>query len=309
MTTNRELAALNQAALDYRADQYAKDPHAFSKSGIKSLRKEPPYVGFVDCVVGDTKFVFFVCRSDDGVALRLLWKKEFEPTSTHIWNVLAKQSNFIIDIGGHSGVYSVIAGLSNPDAKVFTIEPHEINFGRLLLNLRSNGLSHENAHLCAASDENRTVPFDVNVNYYLSSGGSVVEGGESGTKMVSARRIDDLITLPKTSKTLIKIDTEGHETNVIDGMPIVMSGKPDIILETAFTTENEKLSRGLIELGYSVYEINENSFSLRPRSSLLPSASDGVVDRANVWLTIRSSEEVASISQLAHDSYQNRRQV
>src|SRR5687768_17910708 len=51
-------------------------------------------------------------------------------------------------------------------------------------------------------------------NHYLSSGGSVVAEGQKFAKMVPAGPIDDHVPLT-AQKVCVKIDTEGHEVEVL----------------------------------------------------------------------------------------------
>lgn len=52
------------------------------------------------------------------------WEKE----SLKIWAQLSKRANYIVDVGANTGVYSLIAKSQNPSAKVYAIEPVDVNF-------------------------------------------------------------------------------------------------------------------------------------------------------------------------------------
>ena len=307
MSMLRSTSNLNDAALAHRAQGEASNAHHFKDATLKELLKQPPYVGFVEGdFLADLSFVMFLCDRDDGVALRVLWKREFEAASLAIWRRLVLASNLVVDVGGHTGIYSIVAGLTNPAAKVHTFEPHEMNFGRLLLNLRANGLVGSNAHNLAASRMAGSVPFQVKINHYLSSGGSVTGEGEAFAKMVPAGPIDDHVPLTP-AKVCVKIDTEGHEVEVLAGMPKLLELHPDIILECAFVTSMLETQTYLKAAGYHFYHIDEKGWKLNAIESLSEPPSDVGGGRENVLLTTKAEGDVRALFALARTDYDDAR--
>jgi FkbM family methyltransferase len=305
MTTARDLALINYAALLQRNDEESAAPEQLKAATLSELLARPPYIGFVEAnFLAGLNFVMFLCDRDDGIALRLLWKREFEPTSLAIWRRLVTASDLVVDVGGHTGIYSIVAGLANPKASVHTFEPHEMNFGRLLLNLRANGLTGKNSHNLAASRSAGAVPFRVKINHYLSAGGSVVSEGQDFAKMVPAGPIDDHVPL-KAKRASVKIDVEGHEVEVLAGMPRLLELRPDIILECAFVTEMRETELHLKEAGYRFFHINERNWELTPISTLAsPPPGIGPTDRENVLLTTMTEAEVGEIFSQARADYE-----
>ena len=114
--------------------------------GIRDLMSMPAYWGWVDCDSGHSRFRMFLGGNDDGVALRFYWNGCYESTTLRAWALLAKKARFVLDIGAHTGAYSLAALAANPDCEVASFEPHFMNFSRLSLNLRSNGFSTRNAY-------------------------------------------------------------------------------------------------------------------------------------------------------------------
>jgi FkbM family methyltransferase len=302
--TIQEISAINEEATRRRATLRDEDPEQLMGATLKELLKLPPYIGFVEGrFLSDLPFVMFLCDRDDGVALRLFWKGEFERVSLSIWRRLVLASDLVVDVGGHTGIYSIVAGLTNPKAQVHSFEPHEMNFGRLLLNLRSNGLRPNNAHYLAASAMTGAVPFRVKINHYLSSGGAVAAEGDEFTKMVPAAPIDDHVPLT-LRKVCVKIDTEGHEVEVLAGMPKLLDQRPDIILECAFVPEMRDTELQLRARDYRFFHIDEQGWGLNRIESLSFPPSDAVgASRENVLLTTRTDEEVRALFDLARGDY------
>jgi FkbM family methyltransferase len=301
----RKINVANDAALSHREAEEKRSPADLKKATIEELLKQPCYVGFVEGnFLADLSFVMFLCARDDGVALRVLWKREFEAASLAIWRRLVLEAELVVDVGGHSGIYSIVAGLTNPKAKVHTFEPHEMNFGRLLLNLRANGLLGNNSHNLAASRTAGAVPFQVKINHYLSSGGSVVSEGQKFAKMVPAGPIDDHVPLT-AQQVCVKIDTEGHEVEVLAGMPKLLRLKPDIILECAFVPAMLGTEKDLKAAGYRFFHIDEGRWTLSTIDSLaVPPPNVGATERENVLITTRQEQDVRKLFELARADYE-----
>jgi FkbM family methyltransferase len=305
MSMLRKIDITNDAALSHREAEEKISPHHLKKAKLGELLKKPTYIGFVEGnFLADLSFVMFLCDRDDGVALRVLWKREFEAASLAIWRRLVLEADLVVDVGGHTGIYSIVAGLANPKAKVHTFEPHEMNFGRLLLNLRANGLEGNNAHNLAASRTAGSVPFQVKISHYLSSGGSVVSEGKQFAKMVPAGPIDDHVPLT-AKKVCVKIDTEGHEVDVLAGMPRLLGLSPDVILECAFTPAMLPTETDLKAAGYRFFHIDENRWTLNAIDSLAVSPPNvGANDRENVLMTTRREQDVRKLFELARADYE-----
>jgi FkbM family methyltransferase len=304
LTTLRALNKFNDVALLQREAEERAAPDRLKDATLQELLKRPAYIGFVEAnFLSDLSFVMFLCDRDDGIALRLLWKREFEPVSLAIWRQLALRAEVVVDVGGHTGIYSIVAGLANPRAVVHTFEPHEMNFGRLLLNLRANGLTGKNAHNLAASRSAGAVPFKVKMNHYLSAGGSVVSADEEFAKMVPAGPLDDNLPL-KPRPACVKIDVEGHEVEVLAGMPKFLELTPDIILECAFVPAMSESERYLKSKGYYFFHIDDRRRNLTPIDTLTsPPPGVGASDRENVLITTMAEPAVRVMFEKALDDF------
>jgi FkbM family methyltransferase len=309
MSNLARIRAMNDAALEYRLTQEKTAPEELKSARLAKMVAMPPYVGFVEAeFLCDLSFVMFLCDRDDGIALRLLWKREFEPASLSIWRRLVVQSSLVVDVGGHTGIYSIVAGLANPAAKIHTFEPHELNFGRLLLNLRANGLSASNRHCVAASRSAGTVPFSVRLGSYLSAGGRIVDEGQMLTKMVPAAAIDDYVK-PRAGRACVKIDTEGHEVEVLAGMENLISKQsPDIILECVFDQTMAATEGWLKQAGYRFFYIDERKWSLHTLKTItVPPEDLGPTERENVLITTMSADAAQTLFQQARADYESAR--
>ena len=122
-----------------------------------------------------------------------------------------------MDIGAHTGSYSLAAKTANKETTVISIEPHIFNVARLIVNLKGNGLKTNNVVSGAISDVNGSKRFSISTKIdYLGSGGSLGEKNGALSTNVNCYSLDSLIPSNNHDKIgLIKIDTEGHEVECL----------------------------------------------------------------------------------------------
>lgn len=127
------------------------------------------------------------------------------------------EDDVFYDIGANVGLYSCLIGSDPSDCHIYLFEPHPTNVEALRQNLELNSINADIFQL-ALSDEEGTVE--------LSSKGSEAGLGEhsldttesESTIPVTVRRLDtirDEHNLPVP--TVVKIDVEGAELNVLRG--------------------------------------------------------------------------------------------
>jgi len=283
----------------------------FRKSGrrksIKELKAAPPYCGFLEAaVLRDVRFSMFLCNNDDGIALRWLWHGAYEPMTMGLWSLLARRSKTILDVGAHSGAYSLAAAVANPKASVTSLEPYGLNFARLLINLRANGLSSDGAWPVAVSDRVGTVSFSVTGDsWYLSSGGSVGTRERGIVQTVPSVTLDHLRAESRRPFDLIKIDVEGHEPAVFRGAGSVLADDaPDMFVECAKGDDFREEEALLAGHGYRFFLIDDEFLTVEPVERLARVEVAGGVDkqRLNRLVTKRSVEEVEALGRAVRDA-------
>lgn len=119
------------------------------------------------------------------------------------------------DIGACHGLYSAIVQARRPSVNVVSFEPHPDNRNRMIENMDMNGLEH-NIYRVALSNESGMLQFTTGKGpgvHRLSFDDSI-DSVETRTEM-----LDDFIRyndLPLPN--VVKIDVEGAEWQVLDGM-------------------------------------------------------------------------------------------
>lgn len=178
------------------------------------------------------------------------WKTK-EP-ETIAWIKSFKNGDSFIDIGANIGIYTLFCASYHSKSKIWAYEPHNLNFFRLLDNIRLNGYGDRiSANRFMIGEKTCHKKFIKNSNEIGSSGGQMKESSKPHD--VPCYAIDDLniygFDFPTPNH--IKIDIDGQELKVIQGMK-----------ETIKTT---KLKSMLIEINNDCSEIKsimeQNGFS------------------------------------------------
>jgi FkbM family methyltransferase len=251
---------------------------------IGELHALPDFYGYVRCLDGPLSFNMFLGGSDDGVALRFFWNGQFEKTALNIWTKLARNSSLIVDVGAHTGTFTLAASSANPSAKVISFEPYFLNWARLNLNLRTNSIETSNAFMLAAADRNCVLPFSVNTNPgYLSTGGRIGHGGALELQ-VQAVALDAFFPRDIHGKLdLFKIDTEGTEAQALKGMESILThANPTIFLNVFDSGAAQAVADILLSRGYRFFLVNDLTGDIEEVETLVPIFDDRGKPRLDV---------------------------
>ena len=244
----------------------------FNNFPIEKLNAMPHYFGWVDCNSGHGKFKMLLGGDDDGVALRFFWNGCYEKATLEIWQKLANVCEFALDIGAHTGAYTLAAKSSNPQISVAAFEPHFMNFGRLNLNMRVNRSGTQNLFMKAVGDGTKTLPFTVpDTPDRLTTGGAL--GARTGqTTQIQVVALDAFLPQAIHHKVgLVKIDTEGHEAQCLKGMrAIIVTAKPIIFFECIGAASGLAVQEVLVPLGYSFLEVDDELETITPVAAVVP---------------------------------------
>jgi FkbM family methyltransferase len=168
-------------------------------------------------------------EGDDVFGSALFWcgASGFERDTVPLFVEYAKNADRIVDVGAHTGFYTLLASVANPGCEVMSFEPLPATFKRLMNNIRLNQLGARCLPLEAAVSDRvsktlLSVPMDKTMTF--------IDAG-AGTVPVCTTTLDDVI--PRDGKTkLVKIDVEGHESAVLNGMNrTLIDSRPTIFFE------------------------------------------------------------------------------
>jgi len=190
-----------------------------------------------------------------------------EKLMTKIFTELVAEGMTVIDIGAYAGYYTLIAASAVGDkGKVFAFEPEPSNYSLMLKNVQLN--NHRNVIPIQKAVTNITGT----IKLFLAedaSGHSIVGSGRPSI-MVESVTLDDYFSLTEQPIDIVKIDVEGAENAVLQGMRRIIAKNPGLKVFTEFSPEalrivgcspTEYLAR-LLNYGFNIYLINERKQSL-----------------------------------------------
>ena len=268
---------------------------SFEVPEYRELGRMPMFSGFVEAVIGtNPPFNMFICEMDDLVAARLFWLKAFEPMSSLLWCALCKRTDHALDIGAHSGYYTLLGKRVNPSLSILSFEPHPTVFSRLMVNIRANGFRSESClNKAIVPDDTQFLPLFVNAeNFAITSGASIVNR-TSESYNVGALNIKKITQVKGREPTLLKMDVEGAEEILIRSLAAISFAKIEDILVEQFKPWSELTNTVLTKGGWLKHYINEEKMILAP--SFGQRSKELSAEGTNVWLTRRSLESCSQI--------------
>nr|VFJ88448.1 MAG: methyltransferase, FkbM family [Candidatus Kentron sp. LFY] len=171
-------------------------------------------------------------------------------------------SPIVLDVGANIGNHSL--ALSAKAHLVLAFEPVPEIYGLLVKNIAQNNIHNIQAYNYALSDSNGSAVIFVTKNNNLG-GSSLEERGDNVKPVNTVKRIgDELLAELNISKVdLIKIDVEGHELFVLEGLSkAIRKQKPYIIMEWEDPESIERLNNSdfmqKLFSEYHVYVLSTN---------------------------------------------------
>ena len=207
------------------------DKTFFKKMSLAELQKLPPHNGILNFKISETSFLILNILNDDSSAVKYFWKNSHDIESLDLWYRITKNEGCFIDVGAHTGLYSLTAIKANSKNNVISIEPYFMNLSRLITNLRLNNIyKNVTTIMGAISDFDGKSKFNITTEKsYMSKGGKISDHGLD----IDVYQLDSLYS-KNTNKEIkgIKIDTEGEDFKVLKGaQKIIEKYKPEIIIE------------------------------------------------------------------------------
>ena len=245
---------LNQINLKLQEMLEYRKIHDCKKMNLSELRSLPYFNGVLELEFLNKKFLMLNILNDDAVPLKYFWRQGYELLSLRIWYALTRSENSFFDVGAHTGIFSIIGNLNKQSNNIVSIEPFHLNFERLLSNLKLNNI-FPNCIMGACSSNDGIMNFEFNsFGGYHTSGGKVSE--KKGT-IIKVHKIDSINTNKPVEA--LKIDTEGHELEVLIGAEnTIKNHTPEIIFEINIESF-DKCRKFLSNFNYQFYFIDEVS--------------------------------------------------
>jgi FkbM family methyltransferase len=166
-----------------------------------------------------------------------------------------------IDVGGDFGWYTVIGAKAvGPTGRVIVFEPIPENLDYLRRNVAANRCENVTVEALALSNKRAKLTFHLSEKNLADH--SMLESGDrsGGTLEVEATTLDEYLKDYSGKIALIKIDTQGAEGYIVDGMAQTMAMHPEMAILIEYTPsalrqtgyDPEAFVRKFHEQGYDV---------------------------------------------------------
>jgi FkbM family methyltransferase len=214
---------------------------------------------------------FYLDEGHDVIKDGLRAGRKWEPEMYEYFQKHARPGTTVIDVGAHIGTHTLeLAALVGKEGRVYAFEPQKKIFRELVYNLRLNGVTN-------------TVP----LRYAIGRAADVIEmspavkGNEGGTPVghggdrAELRALD---SFPWRNVSLIKIDVEGYEEEVLAGARLTLArNRPAVVVEIqggniyeratpAIRAKIDHTRNMLAGWGYKVQRISDDDYLALPES-------------------------------------------
>ena len=197
----------------------------------------------------------------------MMFYGRFAPDIVAVLNQLVRPGDSVIDVGAQLGyITSQLAVLVGAQGHVQSFEPDPNALPRLRTAVEANDLRCVKIFPFAASDRDADLSFNVSPMLGWSTAVNGTHHGDLPKVAVRGVRIDSLVDAGEIARPvkLVKIDVEGFEVAVLDGMQtllasdhpyLVMEINP-LMLQPGGFTSVDVLAR-VAKHGYRIYRIDE----------------------------------------------------
>jgi FkbM family methyltransferase len=194
------------------------------------------------------------CSGDANSSSIYLLGMESNSAAFWIYRRFARPGTAAVDVGANLGIHSlVLAECVGDEGYVYAFEPLSLLCRRLEENLRLNGTANVCLHEVALGDSPGSLRFYSNMADFNIGKGRVDPRGNISVQVVTADHFLHQIDRPVS---IIKIDTEGHELEVLKGATgLLEKYRPVIVMEfnpRFYTLDSVK---HWIPSGYSCFEM------------------------------------------------------
>lgn len=207
------------------------------------------------CLVPFGDHALYIDPRDDKIALKLMrgkcWQRRELETALEVLRSAGtlRAGGMFIDVGANIGALAVYALKSGVFSKVIAAEPDPHNFAILKRNVALNGFE-QRVHAIEAAVSNTNGHLML-ARHRKNYGAHSVEGSArinaTQTITVDAVTLDEVLRQQDVAPeevALVKIDVEGHELSVLEGMGSLLQARVPILVElTVEYGDDERLGK------------------------------------------------------------------
>ncbi|MBI4945014.1 MAG: FkbM family methyltransferase [Bacteroidetes bacterium] len=198
----------------------------------------------------------------------LFWRginNGWEKISLALWMELCKTATTIIDIGANTGIYALAAKTMNPQATVYAFEPIKRVYEKLQYNCKLNKMEIISEPYAISNTDGYADIYDTTEDHVLSVSLNRNFNADLNIDFVPVRipvkKLDSIVESGNISRIdLLKIDTETHEPEVLEGYKkYLVLHKPTMLIEILNDEVAQKIEKSVSGLGYLFFNIDEQN--------------------------------------------------
>lgn len=207
-------------------------------------------------IIDYENFKFCTLKNDTCVSDSLRQNKLFEKfLLSYISTFIPKNKN-MMDIGSNIGIYSIIYNyILDKNTKIYAFEPQEKIYNCIVNNITLNNCDKIIAYNYGLSDKNEVKYMNANYDTKDNFGAfRIVDNEDISNKLLKIEtKIGDELNL--TNIGFIKIDVEGYELEVLNGLKNTISrDMPYILIEIHQSSKNcNRTIKYIYDFGYRKY--------------------------------------------------------
>lgn len=157
---------------------------------------------------------------------------EYEELNTQIFSKLINSGSVVVDIGAHAGFYTLLA--RSLGARVYAFEPEIKHRDFLVENILLNGFNDIIVANMAISNE-CSISALRKSNFRGAQYTLYPTGDDDECSLIRVTTLDDFFKYTNKIIDIVKIDTEGMETSVLEGMKDVIGRNENIKIMLEFS--------------------------------------------------------------------------
>ncbi len=169
------------------------------------------------------------CDTGTWIGAKIAYTGEYEPELKKVFKSMIKKRDHVLDVGANIGFHTLyFADLVGENGKVTAFEPVPINYQILQENIKLNNFNHIHTKNIALSNKNEQLNISIDENSKNPGAFNLFE--QDGNTTINCCIGDEEIGAEKVD--FIKIDVEGYESFVIEGLlKTIKRDRPIIVFE------------------------------------------------------------------------------
>lgn len=217
---------------------------------------------------------YFYCLPNSVIENIILEDGIFDKAVLDLMSDHIKSNSIVIDVGANIGAYTIPLAVLNPTIDIHSFEPNPYVADRLRRNISVNQITNVTVHQEGLSNNQGVTQFHVirpseNMTYNLglsSIAESAVQDQDTDKIEIAINTIDNIFSDSDKHVSLLKVDVQGFEFEVLKGAEITINKyRPVIIIEheTVHFDSNEKAEEATMSLNkffednkYNVFYFN-----------------------------------------------------